>query len=130
MRSCPPQNTPHILRSYLISWIQPDDGQLVAETCSWYLMYHLLLIQLCFDYMSNYVLYDFMIIIHVYEFVKVDIFITLSDVSDAYTVPVQDKPICNLGQASISFKVQLLFLCTAANKLPTIRSILPLPSHL
>ena len=93
-------------------------------------MYHLLLIQLCFDYMSNYILYDFMIIIHVYEFVKVDIFITLSDVSDAYTVPVQDKPICNLGQASISFKVQLLFLCTAANKLPTIRSILPLPSHL
>ena len=53
MRYRRPQNAPHILCSYLISWIQPDDGQLVAETCSWYLMYHLLLIQLCSDCMST-----------------------------------------------------------------------------
>lgn len=52
------------------------------------------------------------------------------NVSVAYTVPVLDITFCNLDQASCSFKVQLLFVCTAANKLPTIRSILPLPSHL
>jgi len=46
------QNTPHILYSYLISLIQRDDDQFVAETCSLLLMYHLLLIQLCSDCMS------------------------------------------------------------------------------
>jgi len=38
-------------------------------------------------------------------------------VSDAYTVPVLDITLCNLGQATLSFKTQLLFLYTAANKL-------------
>ena len=51
-------------------------------------------------------------------------------VSDAYTVPVLDITFCNLCQATLSFKTQLLFLYTAANKLPTTGSVLPLPPHI